>query len=143
MLFNGKDIGFIGELYFMLVVNNDLKCMYVFEFNYDVMMEVFVGYINYEFIFRFLGVICDIVLEVNYEVILFELLFIIYENGEDILNDIFVFDVYEGEYLEKGKKFIVIRFSYLDIENIFIDECVNVVYDKILEVFKKYGVIIR
>ncbi|MBN4863191.1 phenylalanine--tRNA ligase subunit beta, partial [Staphylococcus sp. EG-SA-32] len=44
---NGKDIGFIGELHPTLAANNDLKRTYVFELNYDAMMEVSVGYINY------------------------------------------------------------------------------------------------
>ena len=92
---NGKDIGFIGELHPTLAANNDLKRTYVFELNYDAMMEVSVGYINYEPIPRFPGVTRDIALEVNHEVTSSELLSIIHENGEDILNDTLVFDVYE------------------------------------------------
>ena len=140
---NGKDIGFIGELHPTLAANNDLKRTYVFELNYDAMMEVSVGYINYEPIPRFPGVTRDIALEVNHEVTSSELLSIIHENGEDILNDTLVFDVYEGEHLEKGKKSIAIRLSYLDTENTLTDERVNVVHDKILEALKKHGAIIR
>ena len=103
---NGKDIGFIGELHPTLAANNDLKRTYVFELNYDAMMEVSVGYINYEPIPRFPGVTRDIALEVNHEVTSSELLSIIHENGEDILNDTLVFDVYEGEHLEKGKNLL-------------------------------------
>ena len=98
---NGKDIGFIGELHPTLAANNDLKRTYVFELNYDAMMEVSVGY-NYEPIPRFPGVTRDIALEVNHEVTSSELLSIIHENGEDILNDTLVFDVYEIE-LKKEK----------------------------------------
>ena len=140
---NGKDIGFIGELHPTLAANNDLKRTYVFELNYDAMMEVSVGYINYEPIPRFPGVTRDIALEVNHEVTSSELLSIIHENGEDILNDTLVFDVYEGEHLEKGKKSIAIRLSYLDTENTLTDERVNAVHDKILEALKKHGAIIR
>ena len=103
---NGKAIGFIGELHPTLAANNDLKRTYVFELNYDAMMEVSVGYINYEPIPRFPGVTRDIALEVNHEVTSSELLSIIHENGEDILNDTLVFDVYEGEHLEKGKNLL-------------------------------------
>ena len=140
---NGKDIGFIGELHPTLAANNDLKRTYVFELNYDAMMEVSVGYINYEPIPRFPGATRDIALEVNHEVTSSELLSIIHENGEDILNDTLVFDVYEGEHLEKGKKSIAIRLSYLDTENTLTDERVNAVHDKILEALKKHGAIIR
>lgn len=47
ILLENKVVGFIGELYLILVVDNDLKCMYVFELNFDVLMFVLVGYINY------------------------------------------------------------------------------------------------
>lgn len=41
-----------------------------------------------------------------------------------------------GEHLEKGKKSIAIRLSYLDTENTLTDERVNAVHDKILEALK-------
>ena len=99
------------------------------------MMEVSVGYINYEPIPRFPGVTRDIALEVNHEVTSSELLSIIHENGEDILNDTLVFDVYEGTF-RKREKSIAIRLSYLDTENTLTDERVNAVHDKILEALK-------
>lgn len=66
-------------------------------------MRVSVGYINYEPIPRFPGVSRDIALEVNHEVPASDLISTIHNNGEDILNDTLVFDVYEGEHLEEGK----------------------------------------
>lgn len=93
-----------AQLHPTLAANNDLKRTYVFELNYDAMMEVSVGYINYEPIPRFPGVTRDIALEVNHEVTSSELLSIIHENGEDILNDTLVFDVYEGVTFRKREK---------------------------------------
>ena len=83
--------------------DNDLKRTYVFELNYDAMMQVAVGYINYEQIPKFPGVTRDIALEVNHDVPSSELKQIIHNNGEDILQSTLVFDVYEGEHLEKAK----------------------------------------
>ena len=99
----GQDIGFIGELHPQVAADNDLKRTYVFELNYDAMMQVAVGYINYEQIPKFPGVTRDIALEVNHDVPSSELKQIIHNNGEDILQSTLVFDVYEGEHLEKGK----------------------------------------
>ncbi|MFW3611303.1 phenylalanine--tRNA ligase subunit beta [Staphylococcus caprae] len=140
---NGEDIGFIGELHPTLAADNDLKRTYVFELNYDAIMNVSVGYINYEPIPRFPGVTRDIALEVNHEVPASELLSTIHENGEDILNDTLVFDVYEGEHLEEGKKSVAIRLSYLDTENTLTDERVTAVHDKILEALQQQGATIR
>ena len=140
---NGKDIGFIGELHPTLAAENSLKRTYVFELNYEAMMKVSVGYINYEAIPRFPGVTRDIALEVNHDVAASELIATIHDNGEDILTDTLVFDVYEGGHLEEGKKSIAIRLSYLDTENTLTDERVTAVHDKILAALENKSATIR
>lgn len=140
---NGEDIGFIGELHPTLAAENNLKRTYVFELNYDAMMNVSVGYINYKPIPRFPGVTRDIALEVNHDVLASDLLATIHDNGEDILTNTLVFDVYEGEHLEEGKKSVAIRLSYLDTENTLTDERVSAVHDKILDELKQQGATIR
>ena len=139
----GQDIGFIGELHPQVVADNDLKRTYVFELNYDAMMQVAVGYINYEQIPKFPGVTRDIALEVNHDVPSSELKQIIHNNGEDILQSTLVFDVYEGEHLEKGKKSVAIRLNYLDTEDTLTDERVSKIHDKILEALQAQGATIR
>ncbi|PTE74572.1 phenylalanine--tRNA ligase subunit beta [Staphylococcus devriesei] len=140
---NGTEIGFIGELHPQVAADNDLKRTYVFELNYDAMMEVAVGYINYAPIPKFPGVTRDIALEVNHEVPSSELLQIIHDNGEDILQHTLVFDVYEGEHLEEGKKSVAIRLNYLDTEDTLTDERVSKVHDKVLEALQAKGAVIR
>lgn len=139
----GHDIGFIGELHPQVAADNDLKRTYVFELNYDAMMQVAVGYINYEQIPKFPGVTRDIALEVNHDVPSSELKQIIHNNGEDILQSTLVFDVYEGEHLEKGKKSVAIRLNYLDTEDTLTDERVSKIHDKILEALQAQGATIR
>lgn len=139
----GQDIGFIGELHPQVAADNDLKRTYVFELNYDAMMQVAVGYINYEQIPKFPGVTRDIALEVNHDVPSSELKQIIHNNGEDILQSTLVFDVYEGEHLEKDKKSVAIRLNYLDTEDTLTDERVSKIHDKILEALQAQGATIR
>ncbi|MGA4513953.1 phenylalanine--tRNA ligase subunit beta [Staphylococcus caledonicus] len=140
---NGTEIGFIGELHPQVAADNDLKRTYVFELNYDAMMEVAVGYINYAPIPKFPGVTRDIALEVNHDVPSSELLQTIHDNGEDILQHTLVFDVYEGEHLEEGKKSVAIRLNYLDTEDTLTDERVSKVHDKVLEALQAKGAVIR
>lgn len=140
---NGTEIGFIGELHPQVATDNDLKRTYVFELNYDAMMEVAVGYINYAPIPKFPGVTRDIALEVNHDVPSSELLQTIHANGEDILQHTLVFDVYEGEHLEEGKKSVAIRLNYLDTEDTLTDERVSKVHDKVLEALQAKGAVIR
>ncbi|MCH8671109.1 phenylalanine--tRNA ligase subunit beta [Staphylococcus lugdunensis] len=139
----GKDIGFIGELHPQLAAENDLNRTYVFELNYHTIMEVAVGYINYQPIPKFPGVTRDIALEVTSDVPASVLLETIHSNGDDILQDSSVFDVYEGEHLGEGKKSIAIRLNYLDTENTLTDERVTKVHDKILAALQAQGAVIR
>ena len=64
ILLENKVVGFIGELHPILAADNDLKRTYVFELNFDALMAVSVGYINYQPIPRFPGMSRDIALEV-------------------------------------------------------------------------------
>ncbi|MVL44581.1 phenylalanine--tRNA ligase subunit beta, partial [Staphylococcus aureus] len=108
ILLENKVVGFIGELHPTLAADNDLKRTYVFELNFDALMAVSVGYINYQPIPRFPGMSRDIALEVNQNIPAADLLSTIHAHGGNILKDTLVFDVYQGEHLEKGKKSIAI-----------------------------------
>ena len=63
--------------------------------------------------------------------------------GNGYLTSTLVFDVYEGEHLEEGKKSIAIRLNYLDTEDTLTDERVSKVHDKILEALQAQGATIR
>ncbi|VDZ34943.1 Phenylalanyl-tRNA synthetase beta chain [Staphylococcus aureus] len=103
ILLENKVVGFIGELHPTLAADNDLKRTYVFELNFDALMAVSVGYINYQPIPIFPGMSRDIALEVDQNIPAADLLSTIHAHGGNILKDTLVFDVYQGEHLEKVK----------------------------------------
>lgn len=143
ILLENKVVGFIGELHPTLAADNDLKRTYVFELNFDALMAVSVGYINYQPIPRFPGMSRDIALEVNQNIPAADLLSTIYAHGGNILKDTLVFDVYQGEHLEKGKKSIAIRLNYLDTEETLTDERVSKVQAEIEAALIEQGAVIR
>ncbi|HDG9548442.1 phenylalanine--tRNA ligase subunit beta [Staphylococcus aureus] len=143
ILLENKVIGFIGELHPTLAADNDLKRTYVFELNFDALMAVSVGYINYQPIPRFPGMSRDIALEVDQNIPAADLLSTIHAHGGNILKDTLVFDVYQGEHLEKGKKSIAIRLNYLDTEETLTDERVSKVQAEIEAVLIEQGAVIR
>ena len=143
ILLENKVIGFIGELHPTLAADNDLKRTYVFELNFDALMAVSVGYINYQPIPRFPGMSRDIALEVDQNIPAADLLSTIHAHGGNILKDTLVFDVYQGEHLEKGKKSIAIRLNYLDTEETLTDERVSKVQAEIEAALIKQGAVIR
>ncbi|HHC9300943.1 TPA: phenylalanine--tRNA ligase subunit beta [Staphylococcus aureus] len=143
ILLENKVVGFIGELQPTLAADNDLKRTYVFELNFDALMSVSVGYINYQPIPRFPGMSRDIALEVDQNIPAADLLSTIHAHGGNILKDTLVFDVYQGEHLEKGKKSIAIRLNYLDTEETLTDERVSKVQAEIEAALIEQGAVIR
>ncbi|HDA0817584.1 TPA: phenylalanine--tRNA ligase subunit beta [Staphylococcus aureus] len=143
ILLENKVVGFIGELHPTLAADNDLKRTYVFELNFDALMAVSVGYINYQPIPRFPGMSRDIALEVDQNIPAADLLSTIHAHGGNILKDTLVFDVYQGEHLEKGKKSIAIRLNYLDTEETLTDERVSKVQAEIEAALIEHGAVIR
>ncbi|HDC6160889.1 TPA: phenylalanine--tRNA ligase subunit beta [Staphylococcus aureus] len=143
ILLENKVVGFIGELHPTLAADNDLKRTYVFELNFDALMAVSIGYINYQPIPRFPGMSRDIALEVDQNIPAADLLSTIHAHGGNILKDTLVFDVYQGEHLEKGKKSIAIRLNYLDTEETLTDERVSKVQAEIEAALIEQGAVIR
>ncbi|MCQ1296838.1 phenylalanine--tRNA ligase subunit beta [Staphylococcus aureus] len=143
ILLENKVVGFIGELHPTLAADNDLKRTYVFELNFDALMAVSVGYINYQPIPRFPDMSRDIALEVDQNIPAADLLSTIHAHGGNILKDTLVFDVYQGEHLEKGKKSIAIRLNYLDTEETLTDERVSKVQAEIEAALIEQGAVIR
>ncbi|MDI1886689.1 phenylalanine--tRNA ligase subunit beta, partial [Staphylococcus aureus] len=143
ILLENKVVGFIGELHPILAADNDLKRTYVFELNFDALMAVSVGYINYQPIPRFPGMSRDIALEVDQNIPAADLLSTIHAHGGNILKDTLVFDVYQGEHLEKGRKSIAIRLNYLDTEETLTDERVSKVQAEIEAALIEQGAVIR
>ncbi|ADI97648.1 TPA: phenylalanine--tRNA ligase subunit beta [Staphylococcus aureus] len=143
ILLENKVVGFIGELHPTLAAENDLKRTYVFELNFDALMAVSVGYINYQPTPRFPGMSRDIALEVDQNIPAADLLSTIHAHGGNILKDTLVFDVYQGEHLEKGKKSIAIRLNYLDTEETLTDERVSKVQAEIEAALIEQGAVIR
>ncbi|WP_432724343.1 phenylalanine--tRNA ligase subunit beta [Staphylococcus equorum] len=136
-------IGFVGELHPQVEKENDLKRTYVFELNYEKLMAVSVGYINYQPIPRFPGVSRDIALVINRTIPSAKLVKVIENHGGEILQKAEVFDVYEGEHIAEDEKSIAIRLAYLDTQQTLTDDKVNAVHEDILAALQAEGATIR
>ncbi|NHM91430.1 MULTISPECIES: phenylalanine--tRNA ligase subunit beta [Staphylococcus] len=143
VLCQGEVIGFIGELHPSVAKTYDLGRTYVFELNYEKIMTFNVGYINYSQIPKFPGVTRDIALVVDTEVRVSSLIHTIENTGGRLLKQASVFDVYEGEHMEAGKKSVAIRLEYLDTENTLTEAQVAEVHEGILRALEHQGATLR
>lgn len=140
---NDEVVGLIAELHPKVEKENDLDRTYVFELNFTKILGQPVGKIEYKAIPKFPGVSRDIALVVNTEVTAATLIHTINENGADILNNAEVFDVYEGEHMEPGKKSVAIRLDYLDVNETLTEDKVSAVHEQILTALEQNGATLR
>lgn len=136
ILFGGEKIGFVGQLHPNVQKELDLKETLAFELT----MEQVLGWkgeeLQYRPIPRFPSITRDVALVVDKKVEAGTLEAIIKTAGGKLLKEVRVFDLYEGEHMEAGKKSIAFSLKYYDPERTLTDEEVVKAHSKVLEAVK-------
>ncbi|GHH97245.1 phenylalanine--tRNA ligase subunit beta [Neobacillus kokaensis] len=141
---NGSVIGFIGQVHPSVQKDLDLKDTYVFELSLKAILEEETEDLHYVAIPRFPSITRDIALVANKETVSGALKNIILEAGAPLLKEAQVFDLYEGDKMEEGKKSIAFSLKYADPERTLTDEEVTKVHEKVLSALEeKSGAVLR
>lgn len=144
VLLNEQVIGFVGQIHPAAEKELDLKETYVFELLLQAILSVETEALVYEAIPRFPSITRDIALVADKSAAAGTLEAIIKEAGGKLLKEVQVFDLYEGEKMEEGKKSLAFSLKYLDPERTLTDEEVVKAHDKVLEALKeKAGAVLR
>jgi phenylalanyl-tRNA synthetase beta chain len=144
ILLNDEKIGFIGQVHPTVQKDLDLKDTYVFELSLKAVLEAETPALQYEAIPRFPSITRDIALVVNKETVSGTLKEIILTNGAPLLKEVHVFDLYEGDKMEAGKKSIAFSLKYVDPVRTLTDEEVTKVHDRVLAALEeKAGAVLR
>jgi phenylalanyl-tRNA synthetase beta chain len=144
ILLDGNSIGFVGQLHPNVLKENDLKETYVFELAFSDLLNAEVEDIRYSQIPRFPSMTRDIALVVDKAVIAGDLQKTIVEAGGELLKEVAIFDVYEGDRLPEGKKSIAFSLRYFDPERTLTDEEVTEVHEKVIQaVEQQFGATLR
>jgi phenylalanyl-tRNA synthetase beta chain len=141
---SGKRIGFIGQVHPTMQKELDLKDTYVFELSLQAVLEEGTAPLRYEAIPRFPSITRDIALVVDKETVSGALKNIIQSAGGKLLKEVSVFDLYEGDRMEEGKKSIAFSLKYLDPERTLTDEEVTKVHTQVLKALEEQaGAVLR
>ncbi|WP_374719979.1 phenylalanine--tRNA ligase subunit beta [Parageobacillus toebii] len=144
ILLDGKTIGFVGQLHPVVQKEYDLKETYVFELALTDLLNAEVEDIRYSPIPRFPSITRDIALVVDENVVAGELQKAIIEAGGELLKEVSIFDVYQGDRLPDGKKSIAFSLRYYDPERTLTDEEVTAVHEKVIQaVEQQFGATLR
>lgn len=130
-------IGFVGQVHPNVQKRLDLKETYVFELKTRPIFAYPVSSLRYQAIPRYPAVSRDIALVVDRSVAAGTLKEIIQGAGGSLLKAVEVFDLYEGEHLEAGKKSIAFTLNYYNPEKTLTDEEVMTIHDKVLQAVKE------
>jgi len=133
---SGKEkIGFIGELNYEVIDEYDLvEGTTIFELNFDKMLEkIKEKKNNYQPLPKFPAVNRDLAIVLDKDVPVSEIEKIMKIAGGSLLEDIDLFDLYEGDQIAVGKKSLAFNLKFRSTERTLRDEEVNEVFNNILE----------
>ncbi|ELK47250.1 phenylalanine--tRNA ligase subunit beta [Bacillus sp. SB49] len=132
----GNTVGFIGQIHPKLQKELGLKETFVFDINLEALFEQYEKEETFRAIPRHPSVSRDIALVVDEEVFAGDIQATIEQAGYPLVQNVQVFDVYQGEHLEEGKKSLAFNLLYLDPVRTLKDEEVETAHEKILAAVK-------
>ncbi|HEU5140759.1 MAG TPA: phenylalanine--tRNA ligase subunit beta [Bacillales bacterium] len=136
VMLDHRPIGFIGQIHPSQQKAFDINETYVFELDFDAIMSVKTGTIAYQTLPRYPSVTRDIALVVDEEVAAGNIQSVIRQAGGNLLKEVSLFDVYQGEHLQDGKKSLAFSLNYYDPDRTLTDEEVVKAHDQVLEQVK-------
>ncbi|PFE03693.1 phenylalanine--tRNA ligase subunit beta [Bacillus cereus] len=144
ILLDGEVIGFIGQLHPETQKQLDVKDTFVFELSLVKVFGADVEETYYSAIPRFPSMTRDMAVVVAKEVKAGEMKQVIAEVGGELLKEVTLFDLYEGEKMEEGKKSLAFSMNYFDPERTLTDEEVTEAHNHVLTaVEEKFGAELR
>lgn len=133
ILVNNEEIGFIGQVHPVTQKEWDIKETYVFQLSLAKLFNTEIDDILYNAIPRFPSMNRDMALVVDSNVFAGDILSTIRLTGGKLLKDATIFDLYEGDKMEAGKKSVAFSLTYFDPERTLTDEEVTKAHQKVLK----------
>lgn len=144
IVLDGEVIGFIGQLHPEAEKQLDVKNTFVFELSLVKVFGADAEETYYAAIPRFPSMTRDMAVVVTKETKAGEMKQVIAEAGGELLKDVTLFDLYEGEKMEEGKKSLAFSMTYFDAERTLTDEEVTEAHNRVLTtVEEKFGAELR
>ncbi|HDQ04150.1 MAG TPA: phenylalanine--tRNA ligase subunit beta [Deltaproteobacteria bacterium] len=130
---NDKKIGFMGGIAPEVLEKIDLKSdPYVFEINLDILSGFADNTPVYREISKYPAVNRDVAFIISQEIEAAYMLNIASSEKEELLENVVIFDIYQGKGILEGSKSLGLRFSYRAHDRTLTDIEVNEVHDRIL-----------
>ena len=136
---NNDVVGIIGKIHPQI----EQEPVYVMEINLDKLLAKKVGKMKFKEISKFPQVKKDLAVLINKNITSKEVETLIKKKAGKLLQDINVFDVYEGKNIEKDKRSIAYSLTFGTQERTLNDEEINNILNEIIETLSKNNISIR
>jgi len=138
---NSRPLGVIGRVHPRVLANFDLEQdVYLLELNLSDLYPLLPEHKHFQPLSKYPATTRDITLIVDQKIEAQAILDNLTEAQEKLVEDIFLFDVFEGRPIPVGKKSLSLRITYRSFETTLEDESINRLHRdltaKLLEVFK-------
>ena len=125
-------LGFVGEIHPLTAKEYKLKQrVYVFELDLEKVIELPKEEKVYTPVSKYPSVTRDIALAVASDVTNQQIVDCIKQNGGAFLQDVKLFDLYQGEHITKGSKSLAYTLVYADPNGTLQDDAVNQAFEKV------------
>lgn len=129
--FKDQNIGRIGEILPKITKELDLNKTYVFEINLEKLLEYNKPF-KFEAPSRYPNIIRDIAILVDENLEASSIIKLIEQTAKNNLIDIEIFDVYQGENIEKDQKSVALSLTFADKNKTLLAEEVDKIMKKII-----------
>ncbi len=133
ILLKGEPIGIIGQVHPALEDEWHLDESYAFELTIEPLFNQANQMVLYQGVPKFPSIGRDIALVVDQHIPVADLTTVIEEAGGSLLKQVNLFDLYEGEHLEDGKKSVAFSLTYRHNERTLTDEEVQEQHEQVLQ----------
>jgi phenylalanyl-tRNA synthetase beta chain len=133
----GHEIGVLGQMHPQLEKTYDIKESYAFEISLDKLLTLLPADIMYVSLPKYPGIQRDLAVVVDQATEAGMLEQLIKKKGQPLLKSVQLFDLYEGERIEKDKKSVAFSLYYQDPEKTLTDEEVQQVHQQIVSTLEQ------
>ena len=142
----GKKVVEFGRLKKSLLKDFDIKQdVYYADFYWDNVIKLLgTNVVLHKNIPKFPSVRRDLALLIDRKVNFSEIKELAYQTEKNLLKDVNLFDVYEGDQIEEGKKSYAVSYIFQNPAKTLTDELVDGIMDKLMKIYsEKLGAVIR
>ena len=144
ILANGQVVGLIGKLHPKYQKDHNVDETFVFELNIDALFELNKKSIKSQSAPKYPSVSRDLAILVKSDVENAQIVSDIYENGGKYLNEVTIFDVYEGKNIKTNYKSLAYHLEFLNPNDTLTDEEVEKAFSLVKDsLVEKFNVEIR